>query len=97
MPIFPFCNMVAGLYSSSNRNIMECIAGGAEMDYMTLKEASENWGVSIRQINYYCAGGRIPGAVKVATIWLIPKDAEKPVDMRTKQGKEQKNAKDTLC
>lgn len=55
------------------------------MDYMTLKEASEKWGVSIRQINYYCAGGRIPGAVKVATIWLIPKDAEKPVDMRTKQ------------
>ena len=48
------------------------------MDYMTLKEASEKWGVSIRQINYYCAGGRIPGAVKVATIWLIPKDAEKP-------------------
>ena len=46
------------------------------MDYMTLKEASEKWGVSIRQINYYCAGGRIPGAVKVATIWLIPKDAE---------------------
>jgi hypothetical protein len=89
--------MVAGLYSSNNRNIMECIAGGAEMDYMTLKEASEKWGVSIRQINYYCAGGRIPGAVKVATIWLIPKDAEKPVDMRTKQGKEQKNAKDTLC
>lgn len=67
------------------------------MDYMTLKEASEKWGVSIRQINYYCVGGRIPGAVKVATIWLIPKDAEKPVDMRTKQGKEQKNAKDTLC
>lgn len=39
------------------------------MDYMTLKEASEKWGVSIRQINYYCAGGRIPGAVKVATIY----------------------------
>ena len=67
------------------------------MDYMTLKEASEKWEVSVRQINYYCTGGRIPGAVKVATIWLIPKDAEKPVDMRTKQGKEQKNAKDTLC
>ena len=63
------------------------------MDYMTLKEASEKWGVSIRQINYYCAGGRIPGAVKVATIWLLPKDAEKPVDMRTKQGKEQKMQK----
>ena len=40
-----------------------------------------------RRVNYYCAGGRIPGAVKMAGIWLIPKDAEKPIDMRTKQGK----------
>lgn len=52
------------------------------MDYMTLKETSEKWGVSVRQINYYCAGGRIPGAVKMAGVWLLPKDAEKPVDMR---------------
>ncbi len=44
-------------------------------------------GCDPRRVNYYCADGRIPGAVKMATIWLIPKDAEKPVDMRTKQGK----------
>ena len=46
------------------------------MDYMTLKEASEQWGVTPRWINYYCADGRIPGAIKIATIWLIPKDAK---------------------
>ena len=57
------------------------------MDYMTLKEASEKWGVSVRQINYYCAGGRIPGAVKMTGVWLVPKDADKPIDGRTKQGK----------
>lgn len=34
------------------------------MDYMTLKEASEIWGVTPRWINYYCSSGRIPGAVK---------------------------------
>ena len=62
-----------------------------EMEYMTLKEAGEKWGVSARQINYYCVDGRIPGAVKMATIWLIPKDAEKPMDMRTKKGKEVKD------
>ena len=55
------------------------------MDYMTLKEAAEKWCVTPRRVNYYCAGGRIPGAVKMATIWLIPKDAEKPIDGRTKQ------------
>ena len=55
------------------------------MDYMTLKEASKKWGVSSRQINYYCTDGRIPGAVKIATIWLIPKDAKKPADGRRKK------------
>ena len=64
------------------------VCGGMNMDYMTLKEASEKWGVTPRRVNYYCAACRIPGAIKMATIWLIPKDAEKPVDMRTKQGKE---------
>ena len=60
------------------------------MDYMTLKEAAEKWGVTPRRVNYYSAAGRIPGAVKMATIWLIPKDAEKPIDGRTKQGKVKK-------
>ena len=43
------------------------------MDYITLKEASQKWGVSVRQINYYCADSRILGAVKMATIWLYRK------------------------
>lgn len=55
------------------------------MDYMTLKEASEKWGVTPRRINYYCADGRIPGAIKVATVWLIPKDSVKPADGRRKE------------
>lgn len=65
------------------------------MDYMTLKEASEKWGVTPRWINYYCAAGRIPGAMKVATIWLIPKTSKKPIDCRTKKGKGDKHEKNT--
>ena len=57
------------------------------MDYMILKEASAKWGVTPRWINYFCSGGRIPGPVKMAGVWLIPKNAEKPIDGRTKQGK----------
>ena len=45
------------------------------MDYMTLKEASKIWGVTPRWINYYCSAGRIPGAEKMGTVWLIPKNA----------------------
>ena len=70
--------------------------GGADMDYMTLKEASKIWGVTPRWINYYCSSGRILGAIKMGTIWLIPKNAEKPIDGRTKQGRKLKNAEDTL-
>ena len=61
--------------------------GGCKMDYMTLKEAGQKWNVTPRQVNYLCSGGRIPGAVKMAGVWLIPKTAEKPIDGRTKQGK----------
>ena len=35
------------------------------MDYMTLKEAAEKWGVTPRSANYYCAGGRIPNVVNL--------------------------------
>ena len=61
------------------------------MDYMTLKQASKKWGISPRMINYYCSEGRIAGAEKAGTVWLIPKDAEKPIDGRTKQGRKQKH------
>jgi len=47
--------------------------------------------VTPRRVNYYCAAGRISGAVKMAGVWLIPKNAEKPIDGRTKQGKELKH------
>lgn len=54
------------------------------MDYMTLKEANKEWGISPRMINYYCSAGRIDGAEKMGTVWLIPKSAKKPLDGRTK-------------
>ena len=52
------------------------------MDYLTMKETAKLWGVSDRMINYYCAEGRIKGAVKKGNLWLIPSDAQKPEDRR---------------
>lgn len=60
------------------------------MEYMTLKDASDKWGISPRMINYYCSEGRIEGAVKMGTVWLIPQKAVKPIDGRTKEGRKQK-------
>ena len=55
------------------------------MEYMTVKEAAEKWDLYIRRIQYLCKDGRIPGVIRPARDWLIPKDAKKPGDRRRKQ------------
>ena len=60
------------------------IGGENVLEYLTGKEAGEKWSITPRMVNYYCSAGRIPGAIKKGNLWLIPKDAEKPVDGRTK-------------
>lgn len=55
---------------------------------MTVRQAADKWGVSIRRVSKLCQDGRVPGAIKPsARFWLIPADAEKPDDLRTR-GKE---------
>lgn len=67
------------------------------MDYITIKEASENWGVGTRIITVYCVEGRIEGAVKKGHIWLIPKSALKPPDKRRKKVVVQNNKEPAVC
>ena len=55
--------------------------------YMTLKEASQKWGLSVRWINVICSQNRIPGAERMGRMWIIPEDAECPTDRRIKNGK----------
>lgn len=57
------------------------------MDYLTIKEISEKWGVGTRIVTLYCNEGRIEGAVKKGSMWLIPKDAPKPPDKRRRENK----------
>lgn len=61
------------------------------MEYMTIQQAAEKWNIGIRRINTLCNENRIPGALKFANAWAIPKDAEKPRDARVKSGKYKKN------
>lgn len=55
--------------------------------YITLREASEKWGISARRINVLCVEDRIKGAQKLGNMWIIPADAEKPKDERIKSGR----------
>lgn len=57
------------------------------MEYMTIQEASEKWGISIRRIQAICSSSLIPGVIKFGHAWAIPKDAQKPIDKRVKTGK----------
>ena len=52
------------------------------MEYMTTREAKKSWNISERRIRQLLQEGRIEGAVKVGSIWNIPKDAIKPTDKR---------------
>ena len=64
-------------------------AGGATMEYLTVKEAGEKWRLTGRMVNYYCSSGRIKGAIKKGNLWLVPESAEKPIDGR-KRGRKNK-------
>ncbi len=52
--------------------------------FMTVKQASEKWGISDRRIRVLCSEGKIPGAYQEGRGWKIPGDAKKPADGRYK-------------
>lgn len=63
------------------------------MDFISIKEVAEKWGISKRRIQTLCSQDRIPGAVRIGNIWAIPAEAEKPKDERIKTGKYIKSEK----
>ena len=57
------------------------------MEYMSCPEAAEKWGISERRGQILCKENRIQGVSKIGYMWLIPKDAEKPLDKRKKDNR----------
>lgn len=57
------------------------------MEYMTIKQTAEKWGICVRRIQTLCTEGRIEGAERLGYQWVIPVNAEKPKDARIKSGK----------
>ncbi len=51
--------------------------------YMSAKEAAEKWNISQRRVAILCNESRIDGAMMVGNMWIIPSNAEKPIDKRT--------------
>ena len=57
------------------------------MEYLSISQTAEKWGISKRRIQILCSENRIEGAFKVDSSWVIPSDAEKPKDERIRSGK----------
>ena len=53
------------------------------LSYISAKEAAEKWNISQRRVAILCSEERIKGAMMVGNMWIIPSNAEKPVDKRT--------------
>ncbi len=58
--------------------------GGVGMGYISVRQASKKWNISVRRVQALCEQGRVNGANKVGNAYIIPEDAKKPKDMRKK-------------
>lgn len=58
------------------------------MQKITAQQAADKWGLSLRRVQDYCRKGRIPGAERFGLNWMIPADAARPADGRTRQGRQ---------
>ncbi len=57
------------------------------MKLMTAQQAAEKWNTSVRNVQDLCKRGRIPGAERWGSAWMIPANSARPVDGRSKAGK----------
>lgn len=65
------------------------------MEYITVRETAQKWGISQRLAQQYCTDGRIEGARKFGGAWAIPADAERPADLRRTRKKRTEHSTDT--
>lgn len=56
------------------------------MEYIKVSQAAEKWGISARRVRTMCAEGKIDGVIKTGKLYMIPENAPKPRDGRTRQG-----------
>lgn len=60
------------------------------MEYIAVKEVAKKWGATVHQVQSGCESGRVEGVVCMGYMWLISKNAPKPIDGRTKAARQKK-------
>lgn len=57
-----------------------------QMEYMSVKQAADLWGISDRRVRLLCEQGKVVGATRQGRSYRIPAGAVKPADGRTLRG-----------
>ena len=57
------------------------------MRFLKIEEIAAKWGISSRAVQLLCKEGKIIGAQRFGRAWMIPEDAVRPVDRRTREGR----------
>ena len=57
------------------------------MRYLSTTQVGEKWSYFPRWVAELCEGGRIKGAQKAGSTWIIPEDADRPAGARIKSGR----------
>ena len=58
------------------------------LEYMSVKQAAEQWGISDRRVRALCQQGKIEGTIRKGKSYLIPVGTVKPADGRKGRNKE---------
>lgn len=46
------------------------------IEYLSIRQTAEKWGLSKRRVQVLCTEDRIPGAIRIDSTWAIPFNVE---------------------
>lgn len=81
--MFIFLRLVLLLFQFWNIIILERVC--TMLAYMTANEAAEKWNISHRRVLTLCKENRITDVAMLGNMWIIPIDAQKPEDARSRR------------
>ena len=47
------------------------------MEYLSISQTAEKWGLSKRRVQVLCSENRIPGVMRVGSYWAIPAEVDR--------------------
>ena len=57
------------------------------MRFLKIEEVAAKWEISPRAVQILCKEGKIDGAQRFGRAWMIPENATRPIDRRTREGR----------